>query len=123
METLYNWLLLNTGNEGNYLTILNVQRQTDTDDSAIARLAVMARTGDFEIINLIIQSANGVKPTDELAGRTPKDSYHFATEDQAVAYLAEGQTSESSADTGSSGIAVFVLEPDDDSNGLTFPPE
>ena len=125
METLYNWLLHNTGNEGNHLTILNVHRQTDDDDASIAQFAVMARTGDFEIVNLLIHPISETNlpaaETDELTGRTVKQTYYFADEDQVIAYLAEGQTNDATAN--SSGISVLVFEPGDNSDGLTFPPE
>lgn len=125
MVMIYNWLLHNTGNEGNYLTILNVQRQTD--GAAIARLDVMARTKDFGIVNLLIQPARqanaSAAESGELAGRAPKETYYFADENQVIAYLADGQTDESAAATDASGIYVAVLEPADDTGGLTFPPE
>lgn len=125
METLYNWLLYNMGNEGNYLTILNVQRQPS--DTGIDRLDVMARTSEFETVNLLIQPTDAPNtPTDEPVQsdrRTLRASYHFTGDDQVITYLTEGRTNESAAGAEASGIRVSVLEPTDGTSEITFPPE
>ncbi len=123
MKTTYEWLLHNMGNEANYLTILNVQQQTN--EVGIARIDVMARTKDFEVKNLII-SPEG---TDNGAGHTLVDtadesisvSYLFSNEQSVIAYLSEGQTD--TAGTDGSGIRVLLLEPADGAGEIIFPPK
>ena len=89
METLYDWLLHHMGNEANYFTILNVQRQTDAEYPA--SLEVMVRTKEFERLNLFIQSvveANTPATGPEAVQDQPvKASYLFKDKDQVIAYL------------------------------------
>ena len=122
METIYNWLLHNVGNEGNDFTILNVQRQTDTE--GISTLEIMARTQDFKRVNLLVEPLKKTNPPDseagELTDKAPGDTYTFADEDQVIAFLSEGKTVESSQ---SEGIQLSITELTDDADMLAFPPK
>lgn len=122
METIYNWLLHNTGNEANVFTILNVQRQTDTE--GLSTLEIMARTKDFRRVNLLVEPIKKTNSpdseADESTGQVPDNTYTFADEDQVIAYLAEGETGQSSI---SEGIHVSLTELPDDSETLAFPPK
>jgi hypothetical protein len=123
MKTTYEWLLHNMGNEANYLTILNVQHQTN--EVGVSRIDVMARTKNFKVISLVISPED----TDNGSGHTLVDkakesisaSYFFDNEQSVITYLSEGQT----ADTGitGSGIRVILLEPADGAGEITFPPK
>lgn len=122
METIYNWLLHNVGNEGNNFTILNVQRQTNTE--GISALEIMARTKDFRRVNLLVEPIKKTNLPDseagELTDKVPDDNYTFADEDQVIAYLSEGKTTQSSK---SEGIHLSITELTDDSDSLAFPPK
>lgn len=121
MKTTYEWLLHNVGNEANYLTILNLQHQTN--EAGIPRINVMARTKDFNVINLTISP----EETEIGADRTPDDtgekstsvSYFFNNEESVIAYLSNGQAAD--ADTPGSGIRVLLQNPADDAGEITFP--
>lgn len=120
METIYDWLLHNTGNEGNYYTILNTQRN-GTD-----RLDVMARTGDFDVINLLIRNtkytdSSTTNPT-EASGRGRTDDYIFGDEQQVVIFLAEGKTSDSQTTGTGNGIRVSITEPVGKAGDVMLPP-
>ncbi len=122
MQTTYEWLLHNVGNEANYLTILNVHQQTN--DVGVSRIDVMARTKDFKGINLVITPED----TDNGAGRTQEGtaeesilaSYLFSTEESVIAYLSAGQATDT--DTAGSGIRVLVLDSADGAGEITFTP-
>lgn len=123
METIYNWLLHNIGNEANVFTILNVQRQTDTE--GISTLEIMARTKDFRRVNLLVEPMKKTNSpdseADESTDQVTDDTYTFADEDQVIAYLSEGETTQSSSK--SKGIHVSLTELSDDSETLAFPPK
>jgi hypothetical protein len=123
METIYNWLLHSVENEGNYLTILNIQRQTNME--GISKLEIMARTKDFRRVNLFVEPVKKTNSpdseADELTDKVAGDNYTFADEDQVIAYLSEGKTTQSSSK--SEGIRVSIMELADDSDSLTFPPK
>ena len=123
MNTTYEWLLHNVGNEANYLTILNVQHQTN--EVGISRIDVMARTKEFRVTNLVISPED----TDNGAGHTLADtaeesisaSYLFSDEQSVITYLSEGQTT--ATGTTGSGFRVILLEPADGAGEITFPPK
>lgn len=130
METIYDWLLTNMGNahvrgnETHYLTILNVQRETD--QAGMATLDIMARTDNFEMLNLVVcpadkDGSSTIEPAG-LKGRTFQNSHFFATDKQVIAFLLEGETPQSEVAARSSGFRVFTLEPANGSGDLTFPP-
>ncbi|WP_018620918.1 hypothetical protein [Spirosoma luteum] len=122
MKTTYEWLLHNMGNEANYLTILNVQQQTN--EVGIARIDVMARTEDFKVVNLVIgpeDTGNGANSTlEDTAEKSISASYLFSNEQSVITYLSEGQSA--AMDTARSGIRLLVLEPADGAGEITFPP-
>ena len=123
MDTIYTWLLQNTGNEGNYYTILNAQRRTIEDGPDY--VDVMVRTKDFTVLNLFIHDSpatgqEAIDP-DQLHGRTKKDSYYFSNEEQVITYLSGGKTPEL-PDIKNSLIQILVLEPIGGSGDITFPP-
>ncbi|GAB3544806.1 hypothetical protein [Spirosoma fluminis] len=122
METIYEWLLHNTEDEGNYFTILNTKRHTQASESEY--LDVMARSKDFTVVNLLIfpqQAADSAIDPTWLQGRTVADQYGFAAEQDVITFLRNGQTPNSAGDT--SGIGIAVLQPVGDTGTLTFPPE
>lgn len=122
METIYDWLLHNIGNEGNYLTILNVQRQLTSNE--LYGLDVMARTRNFEVINLLIQPTQKQNlPSDDLKGRVIREDHFFGAVDQAIAYLSEGKTVDLTADSSAAPIHIRILEPVGDSGSVSFPPK
>lgn len=120
METLYNWLLHNTENAGNYYTILNTYR--DGPDS----LEVMAQSPDFRIVNLFIHdTGNPDSPGSQPEPFTSKASakrYLFSDEQQVIVYLTEGETPDPQNTDNTSGIRVFIAEPDGEAGDITFPP-
>ncbi|GAB4044204.1 hypothetical protein [Spirosoma jeollabukense] len=122
METIYNWLLHNTGNEANVFTILNVQRQTDTE--GLSTLEIMARTKDFRRVNLLVEPIKKTpspdSEADESTDQATDDTYTFADEDQVIAFLSEGESTHASQ---SAGIHVSITELPDDSETLAFPPK
>ncbi|GAB4020102.1 hypothetical protein GCM10028808_60130 [Spirosoma migulaei] len=121
METIYDWLLHNIGNEGNYLTILNVQRQLANNE--LDGLDVMARTKDFKVINLFIQpTIKQDSVSDEGKGRTPKEDYFFGEPGQVITYLSEGKTIDLTADSASAHIHIGILEPVSNAGSVSFPP-
>lgn len=113
METIYDWLLHNTGNAGNYYTILNTQR--DEPDG----LDIMARSSDFKVVNLLIQNTqtSGLS-VDKSSG----SDYTFSNEQQVINFLATGKTPESQPDKNAGSISVFVQEPTGEAGEVTFPP-
>ena len=123
MNTTYEWLLHNMGNEANYLTILNAHQQTN--EVGISRIDVMARTKEFKVINLVICP----EETNNGAGHTLADtgegaisaSYLFSNEQSVITYLSEGQVA--ATDTTGSGIRVLLLEPADGAGEIAFPPK
>jgi len=123
METLLNWLFENMGNEGNQYTILNVQRGGNPQKPTY--LAVMARTHDFKVLDLLIDPAE--KSADPNAGpdwlnqRKPLETLAFANAQQVIDYLAEGKKADTTT-AESSGIHVSVFEPVGDAGQITFPP-
>ena len=119
MKTTYEWLLHNVGNEANYLTILNVQQQTN--EVGISRIDVMVRTKDFKVLNLFISPDNAGDEANGTTENRPSASYFFGDEQSVITYLSEGQTD--AAGTTESGIRVVLLEPDDESGEITFPPK
>ncbi|WP_420147930.1 hypothetical protein [Spirosoma sp.] len=114
METLYDWLMHNTGNAGNFYTILNFQRdQTDS-------LEVMARTPDFKVVNLFVHP---VQTADQHpSNETVKSKLGFSDEQEVIHYLADGKTPNSQQADGESSIVVLVMEPTDEAGSVTFPP-
>lgn len=108
METIYNWLLHNMGNEGRFLLILNVHRQPAETGSA--GLAVMARTKDIELVSLLIEPGTEADSTDDtLTGQTLRDDFFVAGEEDVLAYLADGKRPDQAADGAKSGIRVRVF--------------
>lgn len=120
MDTLYDWLLHNTGNAGNYYTILNTQRGES------GSLEVMARSSDFNIVNLFIHDTQNAdlstNQSDELSDKASKSSYIFSGEQQVIAYLTDGTIPESQDPGGSTDIRISVTEPDGEAGDITFPP-
>lgn len=125
METIYEWLLHNMGNEGNFLTILNVQRPAD--GATGQGLDVLARTKDFEVVNLLVQLVNTTSQIEDeptgRKGRAIRETCLFRDEEQAIAYFSTGKTPASPTDASASAIQVFVLEPANDEGRIIFPPE
>ncbi|MBD2757213.1 hypothetical protein [Spirosoma validum] len=113
METIYDWLLHNTGNTGNYYTILNTQR--DESDG----LDVMVRSADFKVVNLLIHDAQN---SDFSGGKSLENSYVFGDEQQVISFLIDGKTPESQPDKNTAGISVLVTEPAGEAGDVTFPP-
>ena len=120
METLYDWLLHNTGNAGNYYTILNVQH----DEAGY--LDVMARTADFKVVNLFIYEAQLAEASESrlnnLSSEAPKNKYGFSDEQQVISYLAQGKTPEPQQPDTTTGLRVLVAEPTAEAGSVTFPP-
>ncbi len=123
MNTTYDWLLHNVGNEANYLTILNVQRQTN--EVGTSRIDVMARTKEFRVVKLSISPEDADNGTDHTLTNPTEESisasYLFGNEQSVITYLSEGQTT-AAGETGA-GIRVIVREPADGTGEITFPPE
>jgi len=124
MDEIYNWLLQNTGNEGNFYTILNAQRRTKT--AGPDYFDIMARTKKFTVVNLFIHylastDQEAIEPG-QLDGRTPTESYSFSNEQQVIDYLAGGKIPELPDNNKDSRIQILVLEPVDGSGDITFPP-
>lgn len=120
METIYDWLLHNTGNEGNYYTILNPQR------NGIDSLDVMARTKNFDVVNLLIRNTQytdlSATGSTEAPGRGQAGEYNFGDEQQVINFLAEGKTPDSQTAGTGNGIHVLVTEPVGNAGDVTFPP-
>lgn len=114
METLYDWLLHNTGNAGNQYTILNTQRN-GTDS-----LEVMARSSDFNVVNLLIHES---KQADAPGGTPDKagSSSFFRDEQQLIDFLISGNRPELQPTERMNGIRVFITEPDGAAGDITFP--
>jgi hypothetical protein len=128
MDTLYEWLIKNTGNahllgnEGQYFTILNVQRETNQEGAA--RLDCMVRNRDFHVRNLLIYPGSAPAPgLDDLAGRKLVETHSFHTEEELTAYFSVGKKSGAEAERGSVQFQVFVLEPTEAAGEITFPPK
>lgn len=113
METLYDWLLHNTGNAGNYYTILNTQR--DGADS----LEIMARSSDFNVVNLVIRTLKNTGGSS--LDKDSESSYVFADEQQLIDFLIGGKTPESQLAEDTNGIYVLITEPDGAAGDITFP--
>ena len=118
MQTIYDWLLYNTGNEGNYYTILNSQRTTTPEGTD--SLTIMARLSDFTSKNLHIH-AGQIKA--HVSGSTQPERLLFSNEQQVIHYLATGQTADSQVPTDGEVLQVIVREPTGQSGEITFPPE
>ncbi|QMW06766.1 hypothetical protein [Spirosoma foliorum] len=120
MESIYDWLLHNIGNEGNYLTILNVERhQTEGD---VDRLDVMARTQDFNVLNLLIEEGSLTNESSAFKERVLKESFSISDTDQVITYLSTGKLGYSPINSGSPAFHLFVLEPAGESGSISFPP-
>ncbi|MFD2933878.1 hypothetical protein [Spirosoma flavum] len=118
METIYNWLLHNTGNEGNYYTILNSQRNTRPEGAN--HLSVMVRTTDFKVMDLFIYTGQ----MDGASGvNTQQESLTFVTEQQVIDYLSTGKITEALSPTDSDTIRVLIADPAGESGDITFPPD
>ena len=113
MEIIYNWLLHNTGNEGNFLTILNVQRQTDDETTTIE---VMACTKEFEIVNLLIKVSSSTDQVINLPDTVLRESHFFANDNQVVAYLSAGETMND--EPSSQRLGVYVFTPTSAAGGI-----
>ncbi|GAB3566524.1 hypothetical protein GCM10027578_15570 [Spirosoma luteolum] len=111
MESIYDWLLHNIGNEGNYLTILNTHRSGDT----LTQLDVMARTKAFQPVDLLITPADAPAPATE---KTELAHYTFAGPDDLIEWLATGSTPQTEA---TPALTVSVLQPADGADSITFP--
>lgn len=127
MDTLYDWLIKNTGNahllgnEGQYFTILNVQRETTPNGTE--GLDVMVRNQQFKVLNLLVYPDTGSDlDTGELRGRTLLDSYAFADESAVTTYLSDGKTPDEASPTDTTHYRVLVLEPTEAAGQVTFPP-
>jgi hypothetical protein len=123
MEIIYDWLLHNMGNEANCFTILNVQRQLN--DDKIALLDVMARTKDFKMVNVLIESDEQPTLSDGeskvFTNRTIQNKYAFSNEQAVIAYLSDGKITDSETQS-ATAIQVSVLVPaNDPDDGLVFP--
>ncbi len=125
METIYNWLLHNTGNEGNYYTILNSQHTTMPEGTDY--LSVMARLADFKVKDLLIYAGQkGEYPTakpDWLAGKVQPESLTFGNPQEVIDYLSTGKTAEPVAPANAENIQVLVVEPIGAAGEITFPPK
>ncbi|UHG89256.1 hypothetical protein [Spirosoma oryzicola] len=118
METIYNWLLENTGNAGNYYTILNTNREGGAAESATLTIRVR-RTDDFTVLNLLVSDGQKRESPESEPGSQVIERYHFANEQAVIAYLASGQKPDE-ADS-AKGIQVSVLEPTGEAGEVTFP--
>ena len=120
METLYNWLLHNTENAGNYYTILNTHRE------GADYLEVMARSSDFRIVNLSIHDTrndhSSAGQSEPFSKKPSAESYVFSHEQQVIAYLTDGKAPDPQNSDSATGIRVVVAEPDGDAGDVTFPP-
>jgi hypothetical protein len=119
MKTILTWLFENTGNAGNYYTILNVQREGDSDSPD--SLAVMARRKDFTIVDLLLSTDEAAVPA-WTEGRSALETLTFADADEVITYLSQGQTSGSAEAGSSQPIQVRVFSPDEKAGSVTFPP-
>ena len=119
MDVLYNWLLHNTGNEGNFLTVLNVQRHTE--DGVTADLRVMARNKDFTIVNLLIKRGSETAQPAISQNETAQETHFFDSENQVITYLSEGKIAESIAKPVSDGVNVHVFTPTSNVGEISFP--
>lgn len=127
MDTIYEWLIKNTGNahllgnEGQYFTILNVKRETTHD--GVAGLDIMVRNQNFHVLNLLVYPGTNIIPeSNELQGRTVVNTIEFASETAVITYLSDGKTPDSSAQKGSVPYRVFILVPSQEAGEITFPP-
>ena len=118
MQTIYDWLLYNTGNEGNYYTILNSQRTTTPEGTD--SLTIMARLSDFTSKNLHIHA--GQVQAQSLVNTQP-ERLLFSNEQQVIHYLATGQTADSRVPTDGVVLQVFIREPTGQLGEITFSPE
>ena len=116
MQTLYDWLLYNTEDAGNYYTILNTKR----DETG--GLTIMARSSDFTIVNLLIRASESSGSSDNRLDKMPGDRYLFADEHQVIAYLTDGKIPEAQPSGDATGIHVLVTEPAGAAGDITFPP-
>ncbi len=125
MEPIYEWLLLHMGNEANYYTILNCQR--DTTPEGLSYLRVMGRLREFKVINLFIytgQAQNSpVAESDQNSGNEQPRQVSFANSQQVIEYLATGKVADSASQTDEDSFHVLVLDPVGNAGEITFPPE
>lgn len=119
MKTILIWLFENTGNAGNYYTILNVQREGDSDNPE--SLAVMARTKEFTIVDLWLSTDEAAEPV-WTEGRSALETLTFANADEVITYLSQGKTSGSADANPAQSILVRVFSPDEKAGSVTFPP-
>ncbi|MFD2571500.1 hypothetical protein ACFSUS_12700 [Spirosoma soli] len=125
METIYEWLLHNTGNEGSHVTILNVKRTTEPGTEELTHLDIRGRTKDFTIVNVAVypvETANS--PDTEPSGLKDemlKESYFFRNDQQVIDFLCEGRVDQ--AQTDGPGVRLVVIEPANDASRITFPPD
>jgi len=122
METIYEWLLHNMGNQGNAFTILNVHRQTGQADSA--PLEVMARTHDYAVVTVLIQPVEAdSSDTDRLHDRPATQTINFASTEQLLDYLSTGNLPDAATNESASGFRVSVFEPQAGEDQIVFPQE
>ncbi|MGF7214165.1 hypothetical protein GGR92_000305 [Spirosoma lacussanchae] len=122
METIYEWLLHNMGNQGNAFTILNVHRQTAQADST--PLEVMARTHDYAVVTVLIQPVKAdSSDADRLHDRPATHTIHFASTEQLLDYLSTGNPPDAATNQSASGFRVSVFEPHDGADQIVFPQE
>ncbi|GAB3882455.1 hypothetical protein [Spirosoma agri] len=122
METIYNWLLENTGNAGHYYTVLNTHRQHDSNGSD--SLEIMARrSADFSVVNLVFVNEHTADGPDSDRNGRLVTSYLFSDEQQVIDYIATGTEPQASASEQTTGVRVLVVEPGGEAATITFPHE
>ncbi|GAB3727676.1 hypothetical protein [Spirosoma lituiforme] len=123
METIYNWLLQNMGNEGNAFTILNSRRTQRTEGGEY--IQVMARLKDFSVVNLLVTNAQLTE--DETArltgGSDDIDQYTLASQQEVLDYLHTGERADVPSEVQEEALYLFVFRPAGETGELTFPPE
>ncbi|QIP14269.1 hypothetical protein G8759_17430 [Spirosoma aureum] len=120
MESIYIWLLENTGNEGNYYTILNNRRENLSEQSAY--LEIMARrSADFTVVNLLVFSGDLTDIPEKKHYEHPLEQCRFGNEQQVIVYLATGKKPEIAASDDIAGIQVLLVEPAGEAGTITFP--
>lgn len=123
METIYNWLLQNMGNEGNAYTILNCRRIQRVEGGEY--IHVMARSEDFTVVNLIIVNTQLTEAeiTTLTEGSDDVDSHMLGNPNDVLDYLRTGKLINAPASAQNDALYLLKFKPAGVTGELTFPPE
>lgn len=120
MHTIYEWLLHNTENQGNYYTILNSHHTALPNQKEV--ITAMARGPEFNVVHLYIYpgSSDDSVTKDWYTAHKLLQKYAFADPNAVIDYLATGQIPESMPAQNSGGIQLLLGTSQSEAGAISF---